>query len=249
MLKPVIDKGLKVVTFDTVIDTDGKSIPEITTTFQDDYKLAELSLNEVAALSKDGQPVRVINLWFGPGVPPLDRREEIYMKFEQENKIKTLETIGPTNFQDVQGDIAAKVSAVLAKYPPGTVDAVWGSWDEMAKGGYKALKENNRTDIKLISIDISNQDINLIREEGSNWLATAAVDPRLIGIVDMRLLAKKFAGEETPATYDLEAKLIKKEQLKPDTTMLNLKEVIEGWGKSDAFNEKWMDILRSKYGK
>lgn len=249
MLKPAIDKGLKVVTFDTVIDKDGKSIPEITTTFQDDYKLAELSLNEVAALSKDGQPVRVIKLWFGPGVPPLDRREEIYKKFEQENKIKTLETIGPTNFQDVQGDIAAKVSAVLAKYPPGTVDAIWGSWDEMAKGGYKALKENNRTDIKLISIDISNQDINLMREEGSNWLATAAVDPRLIGIVDMRLLAKKFAGEETPATYDLEAKLIKKEQLKPDTTMLNLKEVIEGWGKSDAFNEKWMDILRSKYGK
>lgn len=249
MLKPALDKGLKVVTFDTVIDKDGKSLPGITTTFQDDYKLAELSLNEVAALSKDGQPVKVIKLWFGPGVPPLDRREEIYKKFEQDNKIKTIETIGPTNFQDVQGDIATKVSAVLAKYPPGTVDVIWGSWDEMAKGGYKALKENNRSDIKLISIDISNQDINLMREEGSNWLATAAVDPRLIGMVDMRLLALKFAGQETPDTYDLEAKLIQKEQLKPDTTMLNLKDVIDGWGKSDAFNEKWMDTLRSKYQK
>ncbi|GBF11866.1 sugar ABC transporter substrate-binding protein [Tepidibacillus sp. HK-1] len=249
MLKPAIDKGIKVVTFDTVIDKNGQGIPEITTTFQDDFKLAELSLNEIAALSKDGQPVKVIKLWFGPGVPPLDRRETIYQKFEQENKIKTLEIIGPTNFQDVQGDIAAKVSAVLAKYPPGTVDVIWGSWDEMAKGGFKAMKDNNRMDIKLISIDISNQDINLMREEGSTWIATAAVDPRLIGIVDMRLLAKKFAGEETPDTYDLEAKLIKKDQLKSDTNMTNLNLVVDGWGKSDAFNEPWMDTLRANFAK
>lgn len=249
MLKPAVDKGIKVVTFDTIIDKDGETLPEITTTFQDDYALAELSLNEIAALSKDGKPVRVIKLWFGPGVPPLDRRETIYKKFEEENKIETLEVIGPSNFQDVQGDIAAKVSAVLAKYPKGTVDVIWGSWDEMAKGAYKAMKDNNRMDIKLISIDISNQDINFMREEGSTWLATAAVDPRLIGIVDMRLLAKKLAGEETPDNYDLEAKLIKRDQLKEDTNMTNLKEVVPGWGESDAFNEEWMDILRQHYAK
>lgn len=249
MLKPAIDKGMKVVTFDTVIEKDGQTLPEITTTFQDDFKLAELSLNEIAALSKDGNPVRVIKLWFGPGVPPLDRRETIYQKFEQEGKIKTLETIGPSNFQDVQGDIATKVSAVLPKYPPGTVDAIWGSWDEMAKGAYKALKDANRTDIQLISIDVSNQDMNLMREPGSVWMSTAAVDPRLIGIVNMRLLAKKFAGEDTPDNYDLEAKLIKKDVLKPDTNMDTLKDVVEGWGKSDAFNEPWMDTLRAYYGK
>lgn len=249
MLKPAIDKGIKVVTFDTVINKDGQNFPEITTTAQDDFKLAELSLNEIAALSKDGQPVKVIKLWWGPGVPPLDRRETIYKKYEQEGKIKTVETIGPSNFQDVQGDIASKVGAILAKYPAGTVDVIWGSWDELAKGGYKALQDAGRTDIKLISIDISNQDMNLMREPNSVWLSTAAVDPKLIGLVNMRLLAKKFAGEETPADYNLEAKLIKKDQLKADTNMLNLKDVIEGWGKSDAFNEKWMDTLRTKYAK
>jgi simple sugar transport system substrate-binding protein len=249
MLKPAIDKGIKVVTFDTIIDKNGKTLPGVTTTFQDDFKLAELSLNEVAALSKNGQPVKVIKLWFGPGIPPLDRRESIYKKFEKAGKIKTLEVIGPTNFQDVQGDIATKVSAVLAKYPAGTVDAIWASWDEMAKGAYKALQDHNRKDIKLISIDISNQDINLMREEGSTWLATAAVDPKLIGIIDMRLLAKKLAGEKTPDSYDLEPKLIKKEQLKPDTNMTNLHKVVEGWGNSDAFNEEWMDKLRAKFGK
>jgi simple sugar transport system substrate-binding protein len=243
MLKPAVDKGIQVVTFDTVIDKEGQTLPEITTTFQDDFKLAELSLSEIAALKTDGSPARVIKLWWGPGVPPLDRRETIYQKFLEEGKLETLETVGPTNFQDVQGDMAAKVGALLAKYPEGSVDAIWGSWDEMAKGAYKALKDAGRTDIALISIDISNQDMNLMREEGSVWFSTAAVDPALIGMVDMRLLAKKFAGEEVPANYDLEARLIKASQLKPDTNMLTLKDVVEGWGKSDAFLEPWMEQL------
>ena len=242
MLKPAIDKGIKVVTFDTVIEKDGQGLPEITRTFQDDFELARLSLgviNEVA------DPARIIKLWWGPGVPPLDRRETIYKPLEEQGHLITLETIGPTNFQDVQGDIAAKVGAVLPKYPEGEIDAIWGSWDEMAKGAYTALKDAGRTDIKLVSIDISNQDINLMREPGSVWIATAAVDPKLIGIVDMRLLAKKFAGEETPDEYDLEAKLIRQSDRKPDTTMQTLNEVIPGWGDTDAFNEPWMDKLRA----
>jgi len=242
MLKPAVDKGIKVVTFDTVIEKDGKGLPDITRTFQDDFALAKLSLGVINEIA---DPARIIKLWWGPGVPPLDRRETIYKPLEEEGHLITLETIGPTNFQDVQGDIAAKVSAVLPKYPEGEIDAIWGSWDEMAKGAYTALKDAGRTDIKLVSIDISNQDINLMREPGSVWIATAAVDPKLIGIVDMRLLAKKFAGEETPDEYDLEAKLIRQSDLKPDTTMQTLNEVIPGWGDSDAFNEPWMDKLRA----
>ncbi len=245
MLKPAIDKGMKVVTFDTVAQKDGKNLEGVTFTSQDDEKLAELSLTEIAALTK---PAKVIKVWFG-GLPPLDRRDSIYKQFEKDGKIKTLEVIGPSNMQDVQGDISAKVSAILAKYPKGTVDAIWGSWDEMAKGAFKAVKDANRTDIKLISIDISNQDMNLMREEGSVWMSTAAVDPKLIGLVNMRLLAKKLAGEQTPENYSLEAKLVKKDQLKADTNMLTLKDVVDGWGKSDAFNEKWMDTLRAKFGK
>jgi simple sugar transport system substrate-binding protein len=245
MLKPAVDAGIKVVTFDTVIEKDGKTLPEITTTFQDDFALAELSLGEIIALKDDGEPARVIKLWWGPGVPPLDRRETIYAPLEEAGKIETLEVIGPTNFQDVQGDIAAKVGAVLAKYPEGTVDAIWGSWDEMAKGAYTALKDAGRTDIALISIDISNQDMNLMREEGSVWLATAAVDPGLIGLVDMRLLAMELAGEDTPDNYDLEARLVKASDLLPETNMLNLGDVVPGWGESDAFNQPWMDALRA----
>ena len=247
MLKPALDKGMKVVTFDTAFK-DG-TIPEgITSTAQDDKALAKLSLDEIVAASKN-KPAKVIKLWYGPGVPPLDRREEIYKQYEQEGKIQTVEFIGPSTLDDVQGEVSTRVAAVLPKYPEGNVDAMWGSWDELAKGGNKALKEAGRKDINLVSIDVSNQDINLMMEEGSIWSATAAVDPKLIGIVDMRLLAKKIKGEETPQTFDLEASLIKRSQLKPDTIMDTLKDVVEGWGQSDAFNEGWMKDLRSKNGK
>lgn len=246
MLKPALDAGMKVVTFDTAFK-DGV-IPEgITSTAQDDEALARLSLDEIVE-SSPNTPAKVIKVWFGPGVPPLDRRDIVYKEYEEAGKIETLESIGPSTLDDVQGEVSNRVAAILPKYPAGTVDAMWGSWDEMAKGGYKALKEANRTDINLVSVDVSNQDINFMMEEGSVWSATAAVDPKLIGIIDMRLLAKKMKGEETPQTYDLEADIIKKTQLNADTTMNTLSKAVEGWGESDAFNEKWMDELRANSG-
>ena len=64
----------------------------------------------------------------------------------------------------------------------------------------------------------------------------------------MRLLAMQFAGEETPDNYDLEARLVKASDLLPETNMLNLGDVIDGWGQSDAFNQAWMDTLRAARG-
>lgn len=243
LIQPALDAGIKVVTFDTVADNEG-----LTATVQNDQELARLSLEEVVALSKNGEPVKVLKLWFG-GIPPLDTREQIYKQYESEGKIQTIETIGPSNMQDIQGDISSSVSSILSKYPEGTIDAIWASWDELAKGGYNALKDNKRTDIPLISIDISNQDINLMNEKESTWLSTAAVDPNLIGTMNMRLLAKKIANEDTPSEYQLEPKLIKQSDLKEDTNMTNLHEVVDGWGVSDDFIENWMSKLKEVYSK
>ncbi|OOB78516.1 MAG: ABC transporter substrate-binding protein [Epulopiscium sp. Nuni2H_MBin001] len=247
MLEPALEKGIMVVTFDTAFQDD--IVPEgITSTAQDDEALARLSLEEIVATSENS-PATVLKLWFGPGIPPLDSREIVYKEYEQAGLIETLELIGPSTLDNVQGDIADRVGAVLPKYQVGSVDAMWGSWDEMAKGGYTALKEANRTDINLVSIDVSNQDINLMMEEGSVWTATAAVDPELIGVISTRILVQKLHGEEMPQTYNFEAQLIRSADLNDDTTMSTLAEVVPGWGQSDAFNELWMDELRDTYAK
>ena len=98
----------------------------------------------------------------------------------------------------MQGDTANKVGAILAKYPKGKIDAIWGTWDAFSQGAYKALKENGRTEIKLYSIDISNQDLQLMRESGSPWKVSVAVDPKLIGATNVRLIANKIAGNRRP---------------------------------------------------
>ncbi|MEQ6390274.1 sugar ABC transporter substrate-binding protein [Bacillaceae bacterium S4-13-58] len=245
MIKPALDKGIKVVTFDTAATKDGKTLEGITSTAQNDHKLAEMSLDELIEFAGQDGPPKIIKITIG-GIVPLDKRDEIYTKYEEEGKIVTLEEVGPQNMQNVQGDVTAAINSVLSKYGEGEVDAIWAAWDELAKGAYNAMKDNNRMDVKLISIDISNQDINLMREEGSSWMSTAAVDPHLIGVMDMRLLAKKIAGEETPESYELEPSVIKQEELTTETNMTNLGDVIKGWGISDDHNEDWMKILREK---
>ena len=65
----------------------------------------------------------------------------------------------------------------------------------------------------------------------------------------MRILAKKLAGEKTPDTFEIPATTIFQEDLMAaggNVTVATLESVYDTWGKSDAFNEAWMDALRSK---
>lgn len=248
LLKPAVDKGVKIVGFDTTAEKDGVALEGATLTQQNDHLLAQISLDEICELCPN-RPARILKLWFGPGEPPLDRREEIYKEYEQAGKIETLEVVGPTDWNDVIGSVATAISAMLPKYPEGSVDAVWASWDELAKGVYKACGEANRDDLVMVAIDVSNQDLNFMKEENSIWKATAAVDPVLIGRIGMRLMAMKLHGDETPDVYQLEPKLIRGEMLQADSNMDNLDQVIDGWRVSDEFNQPWMDELRAQNAK
>lgn len=245
MIKPALEQGIEVVTFDTIAVKDGESLEGITSTQQDDFMLAEMSLDEIVAFHEGDGPAKVLKITIG-GIPPLDNREVIYRQYEEEGLIETVDVLGPQNMDNVQSDVSAAVDAALSRYGEGEIDFIWAAWDELAKGAYISLKNNNRTDIKLVSIDISNQDINFMTEEGSVWISTAAVDPHLIGKMNMRLLAKRLAGEEVPDFYELEPHVIRQEDLTPETNMNNLSDVIDGWGESDDFNEDWMDTLRNR---
>jgi len=246
LVKKIVDKGIAVSCFDTALS---ETIPGVTSTSQKDESLAEMSLGNM--VDDFGGNANILKLWVA-GFPPMERRQVIYKKVLDENPgIRELELIGAVS-ADVQGDTANKVGAALAKYPKGRIDAIWGSWDAFAQGAYKALKENNRTEIKLYGIDVSNQDLQLMQEKGSPWVSTAAVDPKLIGRINMRLVAKKIAKESTPAVYEFDAALIKQSDLNQSSSTVNmasLAEIIPGWGESDDFDEPWMDILRDHYGK
>jgi len=247
LVKKAVEAGKKVVTFDTVIvDEEGKGIPGVTTMFQDDQGMARLSLefllNEV--LPDAQRPIRLLKLWRGPGIPPFDRRQEVYKEFEDRGDIVTLEVLGPSDPKNSEGSMNTVVASILPKYPEGTVDAIWSAYDAYARGAYKALYEAGRTDIPLVTIDVSNQDINYMLENPDVWKACVAVHFENVGIQGVRLLAKKLHGDETPDTFNLRPSLIPADQLVPGANVLNLHTIVEGYGVFDDNWEPWMEELQ-----
>jgi len=247
LIKPLADQGIKIVTFDTVVqDADGNGIPGVTTMFQDDYAMARMSLDyicDVLCADVEG-PVKLLKLWRGPGIPPFDRRQTVYQEYEDAGKIVTLELLGPSDPKDSEGTMNQVTASVLPKYPEGTVDAIWSAYDAYGRGTYKALLEAGRTDIPLVSIDISNQDINLMLEDDGIWKACVAVHFENIGQQGIRLLAMKIHGDETPDEYNLKPSLVTAEDLTPESNVTNLGQTVPGYGVCDDHLEDWMlDII------
>ena len=74
---------------------------------------------------------------------------------------------------------------------------------------------------------------------------TAAADAQLVGVINMRLLLKKIAGESTPSSFEIPATTIFQKDLSGSTTVETLTDVYDTWGKSLSFNESWMDVIRT----
>ncbi|ETI66758.1 sugar ABC transporter substrate-binding protein [Neobacillus vireti] len=246
-VKKIVEKGKPVVAFDSnpnLADVEG-----VTLTSQDDEALAALALDQLVKDTKG--KANIAYLWVD-GFPPMVRRNKVYQDVLAKNPgLKEVERFGVAA-ADTSVQTQNAVAAMLNKYPKGKLDAIFATWDAFAIGAARALKEAGREDVKIYGIDVSNADLQDIQRKGSAWKYTAAVDPKLIGAVDLRLLAKKLAGEETPKTYDLEASLVSQKNLqdsKDPVNMVNLSKIIPGWGESAAFEEEWMKTLKKHYKK
>ncbi|MDR2587939.1 MAG: substrate-binding domain-containing protein [Spirochaetales bacterium] len=250
-LKGAAEKGIKIVTFDAIPYEDGDTskpiLAGVTSTAQEDSRLARISLDSIVSyFPSDRLPVRVIRVWSGPGMPPLDRRLLVYNEFVQEGKIREIAHISPRDFSFARSGTREALTALLARFPPGSVDAIWASYDEFAKGCIDALTDAGRRDIIMASIDISNDDMKLMLANPHIWVSTAAVDPKLIGIVNIRLLAAKLAGEETPQAYNFNVQNVHTVSLSPSITMANIASVVPGWGQEAGLFDSypWMEELK-----
>lgn len=244
-VQKIVDAGKSVVTFDS--NGDIASVNGVTLTSQDDEALATLAMDQLIA-DTNGE-ANIVYLWVD-GFPPMVRRNNVYQeKLKSNPGIKEIERFGVAS-ADTSVQTQNAVAAMLNKHKKGEIDAIFATWDAFAIGAARAVKEAGRDEIEIYGIDVSNADLQLMQEENSPWKYTAAVDPKLIGAVNMRILAKKIAGEETPATYDLEPSLISQESLQKSDSpvnMVNLSDVVDGWGVSSAFEEEWMKTLKEYY--
>ena len=194
---------LKIATFDTPFkNSNGETqkIEGVTQFFQQDAQFAELLLDYICnTLYPDkvaaGEPVKVLKVWVGPNFnSPFDRRQVGYEKYEQEGLIQTVETIGPSDFNNAEASMTDVTTATLAKYQPGDIDAIWCCYDLYASGVYTALTQGN-FDIPMVSVDISNADIDKMAAANSPWKACATTNWYYNGEFGMRVLALEMAGE------------------------------------------------------
>ncbi len=246
-VKKLKEKGIPVVAFDSVGELS--EVEGVTLTSQNDELLAQQTLDQL--VKESGDQAKLVYLWVD-GFPAMVRRNKIYQEtLAKYPGLSEVERFGVAN-ENTSVDTQNAVAAMLTKHPKGEIDAIFATWDAFAIGAARAVAEAGRTEIKIYGIDVSNADLQMMQQENSPWVSTAAVDPKMIGAVNIRLLAKKIAGEETPAAYNLEPALITQEALKASSepvNMVSLATIIPGWGTTDAFEEDWMKALKAANGK
>lgn len=230
--------GIPVVAFDSALD----GIDGVTNLAQNDQKMAELTLGQLA---KDaGGKGNIVKVWVA-GFPPMESREIAYKQFLKDNPgIKEIAAFGTAD--KPQLDTQAQMEAVLKKYPKkGDITAVWASWDEFAKGAVNAIKQAGRDEIKVYGIDLSDEDLALIQDPTSPWVASAAVDPSSIGRVQVRYLYQKLHGDKTDATVQLEPIYVSRDLLPKDkkVTTADLAQYVPGWGDNGQGNTDYLKEL------
>ncbi|GAA4708146.1 sugar ABC transporter substrate-binding protein [Brevibacillus fulvus] len=221
-----VDRKIPLVLFDTDIKIPGVPIVE-----QDDEKLAELTLEKLAA--DTGGKGNIVKIWVA-GFPPMEKRQITYAAFQQKYPdLKEVAAFGSATTNTAL-DTQSQMEAILKKYPnKGDITAVWASWDEFAKGATRAILQAGRTEIKVYGIDMSDEDLQLMQEENSPWVATAAVDPSNIGRLQAETVFKKIKGEQIPDSVKLNPVLVEAKDLPKDkkVTMGDLSQYVKEWGK------------------
>jgi simple sugar transport system substrate-binding protein len=103
----------------------------------------------------------------------------------------------------------------------------------------------------MVSIGITNDDIRLMQHHRETWIASAAVDLKLAGTVNMRLLAAKLAGETLQSTFSFSPQLVKTADLNQSVNLANLPVMVPTWGDAKGLFDQyqWMIDIKGAKGK
>lgn len=96
--------------------------------------------------------------------------------------------------------------------------------------------------IKIYSIDISTSDRQEMREDGSPWKASAAVDAYAIGEVSLRALALLVAGQDPGHVIEAKPVLITQDYLNKNDikTLAELKAKMPELARIDVATAPWL---------
>jgi simple sugar transport system substrate-binding protein len=240
-----LEAGIPVIVFDNDFNVP-KDVHKGKLVSLDQYDLMMGLLSQMELVQElDGKGKVVYNRV--ANVPPTDKRHRIW----EGGILPTYTGIEVVNTIDLGTDNPmpkAQTALETLLTTNSDIDAVYGVWDEYAKGFYNAIVASGKT-IPLFSVDISDQDLAMMQDHPEIWRASAAVDPTVVGQVQVRLALKALAGEKIPRYYSLKPVIVKVDDLPSASerrvTMADLAEYYDGWGTTKDFLEDWMLALEN----
>lgn len=239
MVKPALEKGIPVICMEyTCRDENGNVLDGVTEMMQDDQQMSSAILDyAVNVLFPDKEQVNVLRLYADVGFDPFIRRNAALEEYIESGKINVVETVGPdsTNSSESVMNNVAALLPVLGDQ----IDMIWSCYDAYAQGAYLALKNAGKS-IPIVTVDISNEDLMYMQEEGSCFVACASPAPQSIGQQAVRILAMRLHGDEVEDTYMLSAALVPQSELGENANVNNLGEMVDGYGESADHLPDWM---------
>lgn len=238
MMGPVqqaLDAGIPVVAFD--VDVQNPRVPQVA---QNDPQHGLNAINAIVAdfnARVDMGYVRVA------GILPLDKRDGPIQQVVAANPGVQIVAQTGTLDSPIAVRNADQATAVLRANP--NIQAFLAPYDEFAKGIVLALEELGMTDkVRVYSIDISTQDIELMTQPNTPWVMTSAVNPSEMGAVSVRALARLMAGEPVPNDVLVEPMVFTSEMLVTAgvTNMEELMEAFPAFKSTDAMVSPWMPV-------
>ncbi|MEE4732731.1 sugar ABC transporter substrate-binding protein [Pseudomonas alliivorans] len=138
--------------------------------------------------------VLVFNGFYGVPVCAI-RYDQLKLALKDHPELKVIEPELRDVIPNTVQDAYSQVSALLNKYPKGSVSAIWAAWDIPQLGASKALIDAGRTEIKTYGVDGTPEVLELLGRSDSPIGAVVAQQPVLIGKTAVQNVARYLAGQ------------------------------------------------------
>lgn len=236
MMGPVqeaLDAGIPVVAFD--VDVQNPNVPQVA---QNDPQHGR---NAIEAIRDDFNGQVDMGYVRVAGILPLDKRDGPIQEVIGANP--GMQIVAQTGTLDSPISVRNADQATAALRANPEIQAYLAPYDEFAKGIVLALEELGATDrVRVYSIDISTQDIEIMTQPNSPWVMTSAVNPAEMGAVSVRALAQLMAGESVPRDILVEP-MVFTSQMLVDAGVQNMEELMvafPAFQSSEAARSPWM---------
>ena len=241
MVSKAVEKGIKVVCF----DGGGEHVPGVTYTSQEDTNLASMSLDGmIEKLEQMGatHPIKFAEINILGMIVPFDTRHSVIEEYEKEGKLSS-EIISPNLTGDTYSQIYTAVTNFLNNNP-GNV-GIWAASSSFLDGAVDAVADAGRDDVVFTAVDISNTELARMVATPA-YYCCAAVDPYVIGMVDVRLGVLKTLGVETPEVYAFPAVNIYGADITDTDSMATLGEKFDDFGWTETYNTEEIQARRAE---